>query len=79
MTMPYERTNAVMRTEQFLIELLDPKKTPRIPRDIRRAAGSLLKHYPNRFDMEIISMREDGVDNTKTYQVFGKDIFRSEK
>lgn len=79
MTMPFERTNAVMRTEQFLVDLLDPKKTPRIPRDIRRAAGSLLKHYPNRFDMEIISMREDGVDNTKTYQVFGKAIFRSEK
>jgi hypothetical protein len=80
MTMPFERTNAVLRTEQFLVDLLDPKKTPRIPRDIRRAAGSLLKHYPSRCDMEIISLREDEViDDIKAYQVFGKDPFKGIK
>jgi hypothetical protein len=79
MTMPFERTNAVLRTEQFLADLLDTKVTPRIPSSIRREARSLLKHYPSKFDMEIISMREDGVDNTKTYQVFGKDVFKGIK
>jgi hypothetical protein len=46
MTMPFERKYAVINTREFLLELLDPKKTPRVPREIRRRAGQLLKHYP---------------------------------
>jgi len=52
MTLPTERTNAVLRTERFLIDLLDPKKTPRVPRAVRQEAGRLLKHYPTKYDME---------------------------
>jgi hypothetical protein len=51
-TLPTERTNAVLRTERFLIELLDPKKTPRVPKAIRQQASRLLKHYPTQYDME---------------------------
>jgi hypothetical protein len=79
MTMPFERTNAVKRTERFLMDLLDPKKTPRIPKQIRREAGSLLKHFPSQYDMEIISMREEGNDTSKTYQVFGVNKFMKKK
>lgn len=64
MTLPYERTNAVKNTEQFLLELCDPKKTPRIPKEIRRRAGRLLKHYPSSFDMQM------AIENSK--QVFGE-------
>lgn len=53
MTIPSERTRAVLNTEQFLVDLLDPKKTPRVPKDIRRRAGSLLRHYPSQYDMEV--------------------------
>lgn len=53
MTIPSERSRAVINTEQFLMDLLDPKKTPRIPKDIRRRAGSLLRHYPSQYDIEI--------------------------
>jgi hypothetical protein len=52
MTTANEKTNAVNRTRQFLGDLLDPKKTPRIPRSVRQQAASLLKHYPSGFDME---------------------------
>ena len=52
MTLPYERTNAVNWTRDFLYDLLDPKKTPRIPRELRRRAKSLLKHYPTEYDMD---------------------------
>lgn len=52
MTMPYERKNAVERTEDFLFRLIDPKQTPRIPSEIRREARALLKHYPAKFYME---------------------------
>lgn len=52
MTLPYERKNAVDRTRQFLYDLLDPKKTPRVPRAVRENAYRCLKHYPLPFEME---------------------------
>ena len=57
MTLPTERTNAVLRTERFLIDLLNPKKTPRVPRAVRQEAGRLLKHYPSKYDMEYMEER----------------------
>ena len=53
MTVPYERKNAVIRTEDFLVRLLDPKQTPRVPADIRKEARGLLKHYPTSYYMEM--------------------------
>ena len=55
MTLPIERTQAVLRTEQFLKDLLDPKKTPRVPKDVREQAYSCLRHYPSRYNMEYIT------------------------
>lgn len=52
MTLPYERKNAVTRTEDFLLKLCDPKQTPRVPADIRREARGLLKHYPTSYYLE---------------------------
>lgn len=53
MTIARERTRAVNQTYKFLEDLIDPKKTPRLPKMIRQRALSLLKHYPNSWDMEI--------------------------
>lgn len=72
MTVPRERTNAVVFTESFLYDLLDPKKTPRIPKVIRQRALGLLRHYPSQFDMETISSREDGEEQAVTMKIFGK-------
>lgn len=51
MTLPIERTNSVINVERFLMDLRDPKKTPRVPSEVRKQASSLLKHYPRKFDM----------------------------
>ena len=51
MTMPEEAHRAVIATRRFLFDLLDPAKTPRVPRDIRLRARALAKHYP--FDCEV--------------------------
>ena len=80
MTVPIERTNAVIRTEKFLYDLLDSKKTPRVPRSIRQQASNLLRHYPSEFDMNMIADREDTEGNNGIlytrysilYKVFGK-------
>lgn len=72
MTVPVERTNAVIYTEQFLLELLDPKKTPRIPKAIRERALSLLRHYPGKYYMDMIAEREDNIDAPLHTKIFGK-------
>ena len=53
MTLPYERKNAVIHTEQFLLDLCNPKKTPRVPSEIRRRARSCLRHYPLAHHMDM--------------------------
>lgn len=55
MTMPNERRFAVVRTEQFLKDLMDPKKTPRVPKAIREEAYRCLRHYPGKYYMELAS------------------------
>lgn len=47
MTLPYERDNAIVAAEQFLVDLLNPKRTPKVPRAIRLRAVRVLRHYPS--------------------------------
>ena len=46
MTMPNERAKAIENTREFLRSLLDPKKTPKVPKTIRNQAYWCLRHYP---------------------------------
>jgi hypothetical protein len=48
LTLPDERYRAVVETQKFLAEILI---TPRIPKEIKAQARSLLRHYPNAYDM----------------------------
>ena len=43
MTMPDERTRAVLETREFLLSL---KQNLAVPDDVRRTARALLRHYP---------------------------------
>ena len=52
MTVPFERTRSLMETKLFLLELMDPKVTPRVPRAVRGKAKSLLKHFPTAHEIE---------------------------
>jgi hypothetical protein len=61
MTMNYERRRAVNQTRDFLTDLLDPKKTPRVPKAIRQEASRMLKHFPQDYDMEIAAEQAPGV------------------
>jgi len=53
-TIPSERTRAIINAEKFLMSLLDPKKTPRVPKEIRRRAGLVLRHFPSRYYLDEI-------------------------
>ena len=55
MTLPDERSRAVRYARMFMRDLLDKKKTPRVPKDIRMQARSVLKHYPADYEMEKVA------------------------
>lgn len=79
MTLPHERTRAVTCTYDFLCDLMDRTKTPRVPQEIRLRARSLLKHYPGKMEMEMVSSKEDQLaeqsPDVLRYQVFSNKIF----
>ena len=62
MTLPIERTNAVLNTEKFLKDLRDPKKYPRVPKAVREEAHRLLRHYPSKYNMKYIGDSFEEVD-----------------
>ena len=57
MTLPCERYNAIKRTEEFLKALLDPKKTPRVPKAVRKQAYYCLRHYPSGYNLDLMATK----------------------
>ena len=49
MTLPDERYRALRCGEQLLLDLLNPKVTPRVPKYIRQRALGVLRHYPSSY------------------------------
>jgi hypothetical protein len=49
MTLPDERYRAVVKTQEFLVEILN---TPRVPKAIKDTARYCLRHYPSAWDMK---------------------------
>lgn len=47
MTIPFERTRALIQTRELLKRLEDPTETPRVPRWLREEARALLRHFPD--------------------------------
>jgi len=52
MTLPDERFRAVMQTMRFLTDLQSSTLYPRVPKQVRKDALSLLRHYPSAWDMK---------------------------
>jgi hypothetical protein len=52
MTLPDERTRSLLKVRQFLLDLNDPKKTPRVPKEIRQLALDHLKHFPGTLEIQ---------------------------
>ena len=66
MTLPDERYRALRCGHQMLLDLLNPKVTPKVPKYIRQRALSILKHHPNSYDFTKIveKMPEDFAINS---------------
>lgn len=55
MTLPDERYRAMKCGYQFLLDLCNPKATPKVPSEIRDRARSILKHYPGTYHFDMIA------------------------
>jgi hypothetical protein len=53
MTTPEERTRAVLKARQFLVDLANSSRTSGVPEAVRRRAETLLRYYPELADMKI--------------------------
>ena len=58
MTLPFEEKRSIQYTRQFLYDLLVPSKTPRVPKEVRERARSLLRHYPPEYRIDQIMPEE---------------------
>lgn len=52
MAVPYEKHRALKKNKEFLEELCDPGKTPRVPSTVRNKARELLRQFPLETDAE---------------------------
>lgn len=55
MTLPDERYRSLVHTKKFLIELLSPHMTPRVPKIVRQRASALLRHWPDDYHLELMT------------------------
>lgn len=70
MTLPDERYRAVQQTRQFLIDLMDRKKYPRIPRAVRGEAYRMLRHYPSDWDLDRLAEKSPDIIIKKMEPVY---------
>ena len=49
MTLPDERYRAIRWAEQFMQDLCDSSRTPRVPKAVRERARSVLRHFPGSY------------------------------
>ena len=51
MTLPQEMFQAIRNAQHFMLALMDPKQTPKVPKEIRKRARDRLKHFPSEYDV----------------------------
>lgn len=61
MTLPDERYRAVRIARELMYALLNPKQTPKVPKEVRRRASRCLRHYPSGYEMERTAAASPGV------------------
>lgn len=59
MTMPNERTRAMISAGEFLQDLLNYKIYPDLPERIKSQAARVLRHYPLLSEIESLAKREE--------------------
>ena len=56
MTTPSERYDSMVRTREFLLDLLDCSTTPEVSQIVRNRAYVLLRHFPDKTHLDAIEI-----------------------
>ena len=67
MTMPKERSRAIVQTQEFLEQLLQDASQSE---DVRRLAKHLLRHYPSKSEVLMQGRIQEGLAAKFGYQPF---------
>lgn len=71
MTMPHERSRAVIQTRSFLVEL---SRNHELPEGLRAGARHLLRHYPSDSEVLLVGKGEELLASTTAWsQIFSSD------
>lgn len=79
MTMPDERYRAVMWAKRFLTDIAhNTKDYPRVPKKVRGEAHSILRHFPNEWDLDSAARRapdvfQEKMDDLHKFLLKGKE------
>jgi len=65
MTLPNEWFISMRKNRQFLFDLLDPTKTPKVPKEIRKRASECLKHFPMDHEIQDLEVMYDNSHKDK--------------
>lgn len=57
MSLPDERYRALIYARDFMVDLLNPKVTPRVPLYVRKRARYTVKHFPTEYEIEELARR----------------------
>ena len=52
MTLPSEEVNSLLAARRFLFDIINPKATPRVSKEVRERARRIIRHYP--FDIIVL-------------------------
>lgn len=55
MTLPDERYRAIVWARNLCEDLMDPKKTPRVSKEVRRRAYGVLRHFPEEYYLSMLA------------------------
>ena len=75
MSLPSEKANAIINARNFLRRLLSPYNggIKKIPKEVRREARSLLKHYPHTYELIRSLKPKNAHIDVKTLQQINQD------
>ena len=77
MTMPNERTSAVLQAHDFLVRLSSaylPDGIKKIPAEVRQEARRILRHFPRAYDIHHAAKASPDVFDTDTTMRWMDDL-----
>jgi hypothetical protein len=70
MTLPDERYRSLRQAKKLMEDLVDPGKTPRVPRIIRDRALGALRHFPTDWELEKMADNSPELLDTEPFSVY---------